>query len=253
MSRVGVNSVSMENDEVEGVGDDGETKEGGLSLSLLQIPRGRDGDCLSLSFVLAGSGRCVVDWTRVEDCGEEWGEEAERNKGLEGFCRSILGVRLLKGLLPLFMYVSISSARLRLELNALLLSWSHSCTVAVAISDRGSNPISIPVLLTVPALQITPALSTGCFCLSVSVTSSSTSCSLSEARWSCFDVLRMGTLSLRVPCPPDKSREFGLSAFGKAPLRRVSLDGLEASLRPLPVTKTHLKAFSWTVHSGYTQ
>lgn len=61
MSRVGVNSVSMENDEVEGVGDDGETKEGGLSLSLLQIPRGRDGDCLSLSFVLAGSGRCVVD------------------------------------------------------------------------------------------------------------------------------------------------------------------------------------------------
>lgn len=178
MSRVGVNSVSMENDEVEGVGDDGETKEGGLSL--LQIPRGRDGDCLSLSFVLAGSGRCVVDRTRVEDCGEEWGEEAERNKGLEGFCRSILGVRLLKGLLPLFMYISISSARLRRELDA-LLSWSHSGTVAVAISDRGSNPISIPVLLTVPALQGIAALSTGCFCLSVSVTSSSTSCSLSEA------------------------------------------------------------------------
>lgn len=34
MSRVGVKSESMENDEVEGVGDEGETREGGLSLSL---------------------------------------------------------------------------------------------------------------------------------------------------------------------------------------------------------------------------
>lgn len=192
ISRVGVNSVSIEKDDVEGVGDDGETKEGGLSLSLLQIPRGRDGDCLNLSFGLTGSGRCVVDRTRVEDCGEDWGEEAERNKGLEGFCRSILGVRLLRGLLPLFMYISISSARLRRALDVLLLSWSHSCTVAVAISDRGSNPISIPVLLTAPELQLTPGLSTapvqltllstGGFCLSVSESSSSTPRSLSATR-----------------------------------------------------------------------
>lgn len=57
MSSVGVNSASIENDEVEGVGDDGEAKEEGLSLSLLQTPRGRDGDGLSLSLGLTGSGR----------------------------------------------------------------------------------------------------------------------------------------------------------------------------------------------------
>ena len=118
MSRVGVNSESMENEEVEGVGDDGETKEEGLSLSLVHIPRGRDGDGFSLSFDLTGSERCVLERTSVEDCGDE----VQRNNGLEGFCRSMLGVRLHRGLLLLFVYISISSARLRLVLGVLLLS-----------------------------------------------------------------------------------------------------------------------------------
>lgn len=68
MSRVGVNSESMENDEVEGVGDEGDAKEEGLSLSLL--PRGREGDGLSLSLGLTGIGRCVLERRRVEGRGE---------------------------------------------------------------------------------------------------------------------------------------------------------------------------------------
>lgn len=71
MSRVGVNSESMENDELEGVGDEGDTKEEGLSLpSLLQTPRGRDGDDLSLSLDLTGSGRFVLERSRVDGRGE---------------------------------------------------------------------------------------------------------------------------------------------------------------------------------------
>ncbi len=70
MSRVGVKSESMEKDEVEGVGDDGDTKEAGLSLSLLQTLRGREGEVLSLSLGLTGSGRCVLEWRRVEGLGE---------------------------------------------------------------------------------------------------------------------------------------------------------------------------------------
>lgn len=70
MSRVGVNSESMENDEAEGVGDEGDTKEEGLSLSLLQTPRGRDGDGLSLSLDLTGSGRCVLERSTAEGRGE---------------------------------------------------------------------------------------------------------------------------------------------------------------------------------------
>lgn len=71
MSRVGVNSESMENDEVEGVGDEGDTKEEGLSLpSLLQTPRGRDGDDLSLSLDLTGSCRFVLERSRVDGRGE---------------------------------------------------------------------------------------------------------------------------------------------------------------------------------------
>ena len=232
MSRVGVNSESMENDEAEGVGDEGDTKEEGLSLSLLQTPRGRDGDGLSLSLDLTGSGRCVLERSTAEGRGEVWGDEAERNKGLDGFCRSILGARLLRGLLALFMYISISSARSRRAADTLLFSWSHSCTASVVSSDRGSNPVSIPVLLTVPVLQLT-LLSTWGFSWSISVSSSSTPCSLSAESWCCFVELRWGTASLRLPCPPDRSRDFGLSVFGRTPQRTLSLDGLETSLSPV--------------------
>lgn len=68
MSRVGVNSESMENDE--GVGDEGDTKEEGLSLSLVQTPRGRDGDDRSLSLGLTGSGRCVLERSSVGGRGD---------------------------------------------------------------------------------------------------------------------------------------------------------------------------------------
>lgn len=118
MSRVGVKSESIEKDELEGVGDDGETREEGLSLSLVHTPRGREGDGFNLSLDLTGSERCVLERTRVEDCGDE----VQRNNGLEGFCRSVLDVRLLRGLLLLFMYISISSARLWPVLGVPLLS-----------------------------------------------------------------------------------------------------------------------------------
>lgn len=68
MSSVGVKRESMENDEVEDVGDEGDIKEGGLSLSLL--PRGRDVDDLILSLDLTGSGRCVLERSRVQGRGE---------------------------------------------------------------------------------------------------------------------------------------------------------------------------------------
>lgn len=68
MSRVGVNSESMENDEAEGVGDEGDTKEEGLSRSLL--PRGRDGEGFSLSLGLLGIGRCELERSRVQGGGE---------------------------------------------------------------------------------------------------------------------------------------------------------------------------------------
>lgn len=71
MSRDGVNSESMENDEDDGVGEEGDTKEEGLSLSLVPTPRGRDGDGLSLSLDFTGSGRCVLEWSRLERRGEE--------------------------------------------------------------------------------------------------------------------------------------------------------------------------------------
>lgn len=61
----------MENDEEEeGVGEDGDTKEEGLSLTLVQTPRGREGDVLSLSLDLTGSGRCVLERSKVEGLGE---------------------------------------------------------------------------------------------------------------------------------------------------------------------------------------
>lgn len=69
MSRVGVNRDSMENDEVEEVGDKGNTKEVGLSFSLL--PRGRDGDGLNFSLDLTGSGSCVLDRSSVGGRGDE--------------------------------------------------------------------------------------------------------------------------------------------------------------------------------------
>ena len=217
---------------------------------MLQTPRGRDGDGLSLD--LTGSGRCVLERSRVEGLGEVWGDELDRIEGLEGFWWSTLGVRLLGGLLQLLMYVSISLARSRHVVGVLQSSWSHSCTVSVAIRDRGSNPVSIPVLLTVPALKLTllstetsdlsttplqlTLLSTRGLCLSVSSSSSSTPCSLSAARCCCFAEPRWGTLSLRVSSPPDKSRDLGLSVFGTAPHRMVSPDGLETSRLPLPET-----------------
>lgn len=148
MSSVGVKSESMENDEVEDVGDEGDTKEGGLSLSLL--PRGRDGDDLSLSLDLTGSGRCVLERRRVQGCGEVRGDEDA--KGNEGLWRSLVAARLLTGLLALLIYTSISSARSRRIAAASLLS-SDFCTVPVVISDSGSEPVSIPVLFTVPAAQ----------------------------------------------------------------------------------------------------
>lgn len=152
MSSVGVNSESMENDEVEDVGDEGDTKEGGLSLSLL--PRGRDGDDLSLSLDLTGSGRCVLERRRVHGCGEVRGDEdAKGSEGLEGFRRSLVAARLLMGLFALLIYTSISSARSRRVAAALLLS-SDFCPVPVVISDSGSEPVSIPVLFTVPAVQL---------------------------------------------------------------------------------------------------
>lgn len=182
-----------------------------------------------------------MERSRVGGRGEVRGEEAEWGWGLEGFCRSILGVRLLKGLLTLFMYISISSARSRRVVGVLLLSSSHPCSTSVAIRDRGSNPVSIPVLLTVPALQLT-LLSTRGFCLlsSVPVSSSSTPCSLSAAKWFCLAQLRLRAPSRDIPCPPDKSRDFGLSVFGRTPHGTVvSLNGLECSLLPLPVRKAH--------------
>lgn len=153
MSSVGVKSESTENDEVEDVGDVGDTKEGGLSLSLL--PRGRDGDDLSLSLDLTGSRRCVLERSRVQGRGEVRGDEdAKGSEGSEGFCTSLLAARLLRGLFPLFIYTSISSARSRRAVDALQLS-SYFCTVSVVISDSGSEPVSIPVLFTAPLLQLT--------------------------------------------------------------------------------------------------
>lgn len=107
ISRVGVKRESMENEELDGEGDDGDTREEGLSLSFLHTPRGSDGEGLSRSLDLTGRERCVLERTSVEVCGE-------RNNGLEE------SVQLLRGLLLLFMYVSISSTRLRLELGVLL-------------------------------------------------------------------------------------------------------------------------------------
>lgn len=70
MSRVGVNSESMENDEEEGEGEEGDTKEEGLSLFLVQTPRGRDGDDRNLSLDFTDSGMCVLERSRVEGRGE---------------------------------------------------------------------------------------------------------------------------------------------------------------------------------------
>lgn len=61
MSRVGVKSESMEKEEEEGVGDEGDTREEDLSRSLLQTPRGSEGDGLSLSLDFPGSGRCELE------------------------------------------------------------------------------------------------------------------------------------------------------------------------------------------------
>lgn len=122
MSRDGLNSESMENDEDDGVGEEGETKEEGLSLSLVHRPRGRDGDGLSLSLGFAGSGSCALECGVVVGRGESRGDEAGLNNGLEGFCRFVLDVRLLRGLLPLCMYISISSARSRRAVGGPLIS-----------------------------------------------------------------------------------------------------------------------------------
>lgn len=232
MSSVGVKSESMENDEVEDVGDEGDTKEGGLSLSLL--PRGGDGDDLSLSLDLTGSGRCVLERSRVQGRGEVWGDEdAKGSEGFEGFWRSLLAARLLRGLFALFIYSSISSARSRRVVAALLLS-SCFCTVSVVISDSGSEPVSIPVLFTVPVLQLT-ALSNWGFFLSVF---SSSSISLSETWWFCLVELRRGTMGIRLSCLPDKSKDFGLSVFWRTIHGPASLVGQDISLWSLPVTKT---------------
>lgn len=212
MSRVGVKRESMEKEEVEGVGEDGETREAGRS----RPTRGRDGEGLSRSFGLTARGRCVLERSRAGGRGEVRGEGVERSTGLEGFCRSMLGARLLKGLLTLFMYISISSARSRRAVGVLLLSWSLSCCVSAVIRDRGSKPISIPVLVTAPPLQLT-LLSTLGFCFPPSPSSSSTPCSLSAARWCCLVQLRFKPLSPGALWPPDKSREVGLSFFGRAP------------------------------------
>lgn len=224
MSSVGVKRESMENDEVEDVGDEGDIKEGGLSLSLL--PRGRDVDDLILSLDLTGSGRCVLERSRVQGRGEVWGDEdAKGSEGFEGFCGSLLAAWFLRGLFALFIYTSISSARSRRVVAALLLS-SCFCTVSVVISDSGSEPVSIPVLFTAPVLQLAALSNWGLF---LSVFSSS-SISLSETWWLCL----VGTTGVRLRCLPDKSKEFGLSVFGR------TLHG-PASLVPLwslPVTKT---------------
>lgn len=231
MSSVGVKSESMENDEVEDVGDEGDAKEGGLSLSLL--PRGRDGDDLSLSLGLMGSGRCVLERSRVQGRGEVWGDEdAKGSEGFEGFCRSLLAARLLRGLFAL-LYTSISSARSRRIVAELLLS-TYFCTVFVVINDSGSEPVSIPVLFTVPVLQLT-ALSNWGFFLSVF---SSSSISLSEMWWFCLAELRRGTMGIRLSCLPDKSKDFGLSVFGRTLHGPASLVGLDIPLWSLPVTKT---------------
>lgn len=233
MSSLGVKSESMENeDEVEDVGDEGDAKEGGLSLSLL--PSGRDGDDLSLSLDLTGSGRYVLERSRVQGRGEVWADENSRgSEGFEGVCRSLLAARLLRGLFALCIYTSIFSARSRRVVAASLLS-SHFCTVSVIINDSGSEPVSIPVLFTVPALQLT-ALANGGLFLSVF---SSSSISLSETWRFCLAELRSGTMGVRLSCLPHKSKDFGLSVFGRTLHGAASLVGLDIPLWSLPVTKT---------------
>lgn len=229
MSRVGVKSESMENDEVEEVGDEGDTKEGGLSLSLL--PKGRDGDDLSLSLDLTGSGRCVLERSRVQGRGEAWGD-GDWSEGFEEFCRSALAARPLEGLFAFIRYTSISSARSRRVVAALLLS-SHFCTLSVVISDSGSEPASIPVLFTVPALQLTALSDWGFF---MPAGFSSSSISVSEALWLCLVELKRGTVGLRLSCLPDKSNDFGLSFFERTLHGPASLVGLDISPWTIPVT-----------------
>lgn len=231
MSRVGVKRESMEKDEVEEVGDEGDTKEGGLSLSLL--PKGRDGDDRILSLDLTGSGRCVLERSRMLGRGEVFGDE-DWSEGFEEFRRSAQAARLLEGLFALFIYTSISLARSR-RVGAALLLLSHFCTMSVVISDSGSDPVSIPVLFTAPVLQLT-VLSDWGFFLFVGLSSSFIS--VSEAWWFFLVELRRGLVSLRLSGLPDRSKDFGLSFFGRTLHGPSLLLGLDISLWPLPVTET---------------
>lgn len=223
ISKVGVNSESMENDKVDGLGEEGKAKEEGLSPSLLHMAIGRDGEGFNLSLDFKGSERCVLEQVSVEDCGDVWADELERNSGLEELCISILGERLFKGLLLLFMNISVSSAG-----GELPLPGSHCCSVPAApICDKGSYPVSL-----------SRCLSPTDFCLSVSVSSSSTPYNLSAVIWCCLVEPTRGTVSITNPCPPDKSKDLGLSVFGSAGQSWVSL-GLEATLVPQSGIKTH--------------
>lgn len=163
----------MENEEAEGVGDEGNTKDEGLSLLLLPTPRGSDGDVRSRSLDLTGNRRWVLERSRV------W-VRLGCEEGLDGLRTSVLGLQLLSGLLVLFMYISISSASSRRAVGVVTLPWPRSC--AVAIRDKGSNPASMSERLDVLPLQVMLLLFEFC---SGSVASSSP-LSLSAAKWCCL-------------------------------------------------------------------
>ena len=152
LSRVGVSRESMEKEDEDRLGDEGDTREDGRSLSLCGAPRGSDGDGRRRSLGLATSGRCVCERASGGGLGELCGEGLQWNRGLEGLWRSMLGARLLRGL-TVFMYISISSARSLRAAGARLAS--PSCSVSAASRDRGSEPLWTPVLATGPPLQLT--------------------------------------------------------------------------------------------------
>lgn len=137
MSSVGVNSVSMEKEDEEGVGEEGDTSDVGRSLSL--EPRGSEGEGRRRVRVAKGSWEC--ERSRTGGRGELLGEGVEGGRGLEGLCRS---ARLLRGLLTWFMYVTISSASSRRAEGA--LRPASSSAASDTSRDRGSKPTSMPVL-----------------------------------------------------------------------------------------------------------
>lgn len=138
-SSVGVSRDSMEKEEAEGVGEDGDANEVGRdSLLLRGHPSGIEGVENSLfrvwgcNWVLGDPGTAV---RRGELCGE----------GLWILRRSVLGERWLTGLLRCFKWSWISSAKWRRVPDASVVSSTPAGLLSAARRDNGSKPDSIPV------------------------------------------------------------------------------------------------------------